>query len=103
MKQGERLTRTVRALRGGQITIPAEFRKRLGLTEESLLQVTLEDGELRLRPVRLAEPAVGSPWLKELYAIFAPWRQIAEERGYSEEEINAEIDAALADVRARHG
>lgn len=46
----------------------------------------------------VAEP--GSLWLQELYALFAPWRAIAEERGYTEEEINADIDAAIEEVRA---
>ena len=42
-------SRLVRPLRGGQITIPAEFRKQLGLDESSLLRVTLDGGELRLQ------------------------------------------------------
>jgi bifunctional DNA-binding transcriptional regulator/antitoxin component of YhaV-PrlF toxin-antitoxin module len=102
MKRGERITRTVRALRGGQITIPAEFRKRLGVTEDTLLQMTLEAGELRVKPVRLAEPGQGSAWLKELYDYFAPVRAEAEEKGYTEQEINADIDEAVREVRAGH-
>ena len=98
MKEQERLTRIVRPLRSGQITIPAEFRRRLGITEESLLQLTLEGRELRLTPVRAAETAAGSPWLKDLYNLFAPVR--AEAARYSEEEVNADIDDAIADVRA---
>lgn len=70
-------TRLVRTLRNGQITIPAEFRKQLGLDEHSLLRVTLDDGELRIRPVRVSEEPAGSPWLKELYDLFTPWREIA--------------------------
>ena len=41
MPPPKRMSRIVRPLRGGQITIPAEFRKELGITEESVLQVTL--------------------------------------------------------------
>ena len=41
----KRTSKIVRQLRGGQITIPAEFRKRLGI--DSLLQMTLAGDELR--------------------------------------------------------
>ena len=93
-------TRLVRPLRGGQITIPAEFRRQLGINEQTLLQLTLEAGELRITPVRLT-PAAGSPWLKELYETFAPARQEVREKGYTEEEVDDAIDEALAAVRAR--
>ena len=44
-------SRTVHVLRGGQITIPIEFRRELGIEEDSLLQVTLtEPGKLTLTP-----------------------------------------------------
>ena len=42
----------------------------------------------------------GSPWLKELYDLFAPVRQSFIESGMTEDEINAEIDAAIREVRA---
>jgi len=92
--------RLVRPLRGGQITIPVEFRKRLGITESTMLQVRLDDGELHIRPVQLSETAEGSPWLQELYAYFAPVRQEIIDRGISEDEVNADIDAAIQEVRA---
>jgi hypothetical protein len=47
------------------------------------------------------DAARGSPWLKELYDYFAPARQEAEEKGHSDEEINAAIDQAIKAVRAR--
>jgi bifunctional DNA-binding transcriptional regulator/antitoxin component of YhaV-PrlF toxin-antitoxin module len=93
-------TRIVQPLRGGQITIPVEFRRRLGITEDSVLQVTLVDHELRIRPLEVTETARGSQWFKELYDLFAPVRE--ETKHYSEEEINAEIDEALKEVRAEH-
>ena len=92
-------TKLVRTLRKGQITIPDEFRRRLGIEENTLLQVTIERDELRLKPVAVHERTQGSPWLRELYADFAPIRQEAAERGYTEEEINGWIDEALAAVR----
>lgn len=93
-------TRIVRPLRGGQITIPVEFRKRLGITESTMLQVRLDDGELRIKPVQLTETSDGSPWLQELYAYFAPVRQEIIERNISEDEVNADIDAAIQEARA---
>ena len=100
MEQRQQRTKIVRSLRNGQITIPAEFRRRLGLQGDSLLQVTLEEGELRIKPLRVSGQSAGSPWLKELYDLFAPVRQEAEQ--YSEEEINAAIDEAVIDARRRH-
>jgi hypothetical protein len=41
----------------------------------------------------------GSPWLKEIYELFAPVRESLKDR--SEEEINNAIDEALREVRAR--
>jgi bifunctional DNA-binding transcriptional regulator/antitoxin component of YhaV-PrlF toxin-antitoxin module len=97
----EGTTRLVRPLRGGQITIPAEFRKMLGIGDDTVLQLTLRDGELRMKPLRVMETAKGSPWLRELYDEFAPARQEALEREYSNEEINAAIDEAVDAVRKR--
>lgn len=42
----------------------------------------------------------GSPWLLELYELFAPVRQAYAESGMTEDQINAELDAALRDARA---
>ncbi|MBV9454787.1 MAG: AbrB/MazE/SpoVT family DNA-binding domain-containing protein, partial [Rubrobacter sp.] len=86
MPQPKRMTRIIRPLRGGQITIPAEFRRELGITEESMLQVTLSEGALHLKPVHLTtERGEGSPSLKELYEYFAPAREEVLEKGYTEE------------------
>ena len=98
-------TRLVRALRGGQITIPIEFRRALGIGPDSMLRITREGDELRVTP----EPATTAPttrpygdatWLRELYDLFAPVRQEAIDRGYTEDEINGWIDEAVAEVRA---
>ena len=98
--EGERMTRVVRSLRNGQMTIPAEFRRRLGIDDDSLLQVTLAQDELRIKPLRTAERPTGSPWLKELYDRFAPVRE--EAKAYSEAEIDRAIDDAVAAVRRKH-
>ncbi|MEZ4505269.1 MAG: hypothetical protein R2848_05200 [Thermomicrobiales bacterium] len=94
-------SRTVHVLRGGQITIPIEFRRELGIEDASLMEVTLtERGDLTLHPVE-TRPR-GSEWLRELYEAFAPVRQEAIDKGYTEEEINEWIDEAVREVRAEH-
>ena len=92
MREREAMSRIVRPLRGGQITIPAEFRKRLGITEDSLIQLTLEGRELRVRSLKIGETAEGSAWFKELYDHFAPVREEASALG------EGEIDAAIRDA-----
>ena len=49
------------------------------------------------------ETAYGSPWLRQLYLYFAPVRQEIVDRGISEDEVNADIDAAIKDLRSRRG
>ncbi len=97
MKEPRRSIKLVRSLRNGQITIPAEFRRRLGIEGDSLLQVTLVQGELRITPVQVTDRSAGSAWLNELYDRFASVREEAEQ--YSEEEINSAIDGAVRAVR----
>lgn len=99
----DRKAKIVRQLRGGQITIPAEFRQQLGIQDDSLLQVTLERDELRVRKVALTETAGEAPWFKDLYDYFAPVREEVAASGVSEEELNADIDAAVRAVRQRRG
>ena len=93
-------SRTVRSLRGGQMTIPIEFRRALGIDEETLLRVTLEDGALRVTPVHAVEKATGANPLRDLYEYFAPVREAVLASGISQEDLWAEIDAAIAEVRA---
>jgi len=102
MPERDPMTKIVRPLRSGQITIPAEFRERLGIGPDSLLQVTLMQGELRVRPLSVSDRAGGSPWLKELYDRFAPVREEAMTKEYTEEEIDTAIDEAVKAVRQRH-
>ena len=97
MNEQEPMTKIVRPLRSGQITIPAEMRKRLGITDDTMLQLTLEGAELRIRPVKAVETAAGSPWLKELYDLFAPVH--AEAAEHPEEEVDAAIDQAVKATR----
>lgn len=95
------MTKIVKSLRSGQLTIPADFREKLGISEDTLLKITLMNGELRIRPVKAVESSGGSPWLKEAYDAFADVRKKMEK--YSEEEINEAIDQAVKAVRKSHG
>jgi len=99
MQSPQGATKIVRSLRNGQITLPAEFRRELGIESDTLLRVTLGHGELRITPVRTSGQSPHSGWLRELYEQFAPVRQEAER--YSEAEINAAIDEAVTAVRSK--
>jgi AbrB family looped-hinge helix DNA binding protein len=92
------LTRVVRPLRRGQLTIPAEFRRRLGIADDTLLQLTLQEGKIEITPV-VATPAAEMAWARELYSMFAPVRQEAQE--LEEAEIDALIDEVVDEVRSQ--
>ena len=95
------MIKLVRSLRSGQITIPVDFREKLGIDSETLLKISLMNGELRIKPVNVAEGvSQGSPWLKEAYDAFADVRKHMEQ--YTEEEINEAIDQAVKAVRKSH-
>lgn len=93
-------SKVVRQLRGGRITIPAAFRRALGIEAETLLRMTLEDGALRIVPLQVGGGGKGSSWVRELYDYFAPVRDAIATAGYSEEEVNSDIEAAIRAVRA---
>jgi AbrB family looped-hinge helix DNA binding protein len=96
MAETKTVETVVRPTEDGAITIPAEIRRELGIDAGSPLRVSLVDGEIRIRRVA---PDAGSPWLRELYDYFAPVRQEILDRGLTEEEVNAAIDEAVAEVR----
>lgn len=96
------MKKIIRSLRSGQITIPSIYRKQLGVSDETAWQISLEEGELRLKPLFSTNTVAGSPWLKDLYTYFAPIRAAAEKKGYSEEEITADVDEAIAEVRSKN-
>jgi bifunctional DNA-binding transcriptional regulator/antitoxin component of YhaV-PrlF toxin-antitoxin module len=85
--------------RRGRITLPAEFRSRLGIDEQTLLRITLVGQELRIRPVQVTDATRGSAWAHELYDLFAPVRR--EAARHSEQEIDAHISRAVAAVRRK--
>ena len=93
------MKKLVKQLRHGQITIPKEFREALELDESDMLSITLADGKLEVEPVRVAPKTVRADWVKELYEAYAPVREALKE--VPEDEINAAIDEAVREVRAR--
>lgn len=91
------LTQVIRPLRRGQVTIPTEFRRRLGIGDDTLLQLTLRQDVIEITPV-VVSPASGNAWARELYRQFADVRRDAE--ALDEAEIDALIDEAVEDRRS---
>ena len=91
------MKRIVKQLRHGQITIPKDIREELGLEADDLLSIELSGGKLEIEPVKITRKGTSSPWLMELYELFAPARASLE--GYTEEEINEAIDEAVKAAR----
>ncbi len=51
-------TRLVKPYAKGQITIPAEFREKLGIDEDSILQLELKGSKIEITPLRLVEDSL---------------------------------------------
>lgn len=96
------MTKFVQSLRSGQITIPVEFRRQLGIGKGTVLQLSLAGGELRIKPLHIADTVSGSPWMKDLYDMFAPARKEISKRKYTDQEIDTVIDKAVSAVREKH-
>lgn len=94
------MNQLVKPLRSGQITIPAHFREKLGLDSDTLLQMSLVEGELRMKPIRITTSAKDTFWFKKLYDQFSKTRK--EARIMPEKEIDKSIDKALKAVRKSH-
>ena len=91
---------TIRTRIDDSIILSGDVIRAAGLATGNLLEVHVEDGELRLVPAGANTPAPESNPLADLYDYFAPVREEILASGVSEEEINADIDAAIAEVRA---
>ena len=91
---------TIRTRIDDSITLSGEIVRAAGLATGDLLEVHVEDGELRLVPATASTPEPKSNPLADLYDYFAPVREHVLASGYTDEEINADIDAAIAEVRA---
>jgi len=88
----------VRPLRRGQLTIPADFRRRLGIDDDTLLQLTLHEDKIEIVPVT-TKPITEMAWARELYEIFSPVRR--EAQMMKEADIDALIDEAVDEVRSK--
>ena len=51
-------TRLVKPYAKGQITIPAEFREKLGIDEDSILRLELKGSKIEITPLRLVEDSL---------------------------------------------
>ncbi len=58
MTQTRPQRKVVKALAKGQVTIPSEFRKALGIDTATLLSITMVGDHLELAPLRLDEEAL---------------------------------------------
>jgi bifunctional DNA-binding transcriptional regulator/antitoxin component of YhaV-PrlF toxin-antitoxin module len=52
MADAKALTKLVRPLSKGQITLPIEFRRRLKIDAETILSLTLKGGQIEIVPLR---------------------------------------------------
>lgn len=93
------LTKLVRVRRGGQITLPVEFRSKLKMDNRTLLRISLVNRELRISPVPVPAGKAGAAWAKELHALFASVRK--ESARNSKTEVDDAIDRAVTAVRRR--
>jgi AbrB family looped-hinge helix DNA binding protein len=88
----------VRLLRGGQVTLPAETRKALKLSEGDYLEAELREGALVLKPVTVLDR--GTPWEK-LLEIVNEDKWVGPEPRPSPEEEEEQIYQLVRDFRQR--
>jgi len=55
LERERRMSKIIRPLPKGQITIPAQFRERLGIDQDTLLNIILLEDRLEVVPVRIGE------------------------------------------------
>lgn len=58
--------------------------------------------EERRRTLRNARDISANEWFKDLYDYYSPVRAEIAAQGIGEDEVNADIDAALQEVRGRN-
>ena len=89
----------VRMLRGGQITLPAEARKALKVSEGAYLDLQVTNGAATLKPVDLVDRAEVD---RQLDAILSRIRYIGPEPRPSEDELMDLVVEQIDTLRARH-
>ena len=78
----------------------------MGVSQEELfadIDAAIAEVRAQKREGNDSTATKGADWLDALYEGYAPIRQNISARGISSEEINADIDAAIAEVRADQG
>ena len=76
----------------GQIVLPIDIRKKLGLGEGSQFLVVTDNENILLKPVK-------EPSLDEFYSLIEQAQRTTAQLGLTEEDINAEIKAMRAQKR----
>lgn len=87
-------------LEDGKVTLPDDLLEEWGVANGATLKVKLEEGALRLVPLDPEEETRRKHPFVALYEWFAPTREHVRASGISQEELYADIDAAVAEVRA---
>jgi AbrB family looped-hinge helix DNA binding protein len=91
----------VRMAPNGRLSVPAKFRKALGLEEGGMVVLSLQDGEIRIRPIGVV--------LAEVQAMVAPYLKasgdsveqfLADKRG---EVAREELEYQALDASKRRG
>lgn len=67
-----RQKKPVRPLRNGQITIPAEFRRKLGITPDSMLELSIDGEELRIKRVEVHRVVGDMTWFRSCISFSRP-------------------------------
>ena len=84
----------VRMLRGGQVTLPAEARKALKLSEGDYLDLEVTDGGLTLKPVTVVDRAEAD---RQLDKILSRAKYTGPAPAPTEDEV---MDMAVEDTRS---
>jgi len=87
----------VRMLRGGQITLPAEARKALKLSEGDYLDLEVKGGVVTLKPVTVVDRAAAD---RQLDAILSRVKYVGPEP--TEEEVMDMVTDEIRAARAKH-
>jgi AbrB family looped-hinge helix DNA binding protein len=89
----------VRMLRGGQVTLPAEARRALKLSEGDYLDLEVSDGTVTLKPVTVVDRAEAD---RQLDAILNRVKYVGPEPPPSEDEVMDMVVDEVREVRAEH-
>lgn len=91
--QLENIVALVRMLRGGQVTLPADARKALNLSEGDYLDLEVSAGAVTLKPVSVIDRAAAD---RQLERILSRVRYVGPKPAPTEDEI---MDLAVSEVR----